>query len=120
MFYRLKRSYLLRGWKQMPWVLVKRPYNRMINLSQDQFQVLLLCDGETDVTTDQLDETMQKTLQQFPLPVVQHRDIYILPDIIPVETEKIICRTMVQPGQCHQYLNARSSFTALIVGNDGR
>lgn len=64
MFYRLKRSYLLRGWKQMPWVLVKRPYNRMINLSQDQFQVLLLCDGETDVTTDQLDETMQKTLQQ--------------------------------------------------------
>lgn len=64
MFYRLKQSYVLRGWKGMPWALVKRPHNRTIDLSQEQFQALLLCDGETDVAADQLDETMQKSLQQ--------------------------------------------------------
>lgn len=63
MFYRLKQPYMLRGWKGMPWVLVKRPRNETVRLSQEQFQVLLLCDGETDVVEDQLDETMQKALQ---------------------------------------------------------
>ena len=64
MFYRLKQSYMLRGWKYMPWVLVKRPRNKTVTLSREQFQVLLLCDGGTDVTPDLVDETMEKTLQQ--------------------------------------------------------
>lgn len=64
MFYRLKPLYLLRGWKSKPRVLVQRPGNKAVDLSREQFQVLLLCDGETDVTADQLDEAMQNALQQ--------------------------------------------------------
>lgn len=64
MFYRLQSSYLLRGWKQTPWVLVKRPDNKVQNLSQVQFQTLMLCDGETDVALDELDDQMKKALQQ--------------------------------------------------------
>ena len=64
MIYRLKEPYILRGWKGLPWVLVKRPRNKTHNLLREQFQVLLLCDGKTDVTADMLDETMQKALRQ--------------------------------------------------------
>ena len=45
MFYRLKSSYALRGWKGMAWVLVKQPENQADQLSQEAFQTLLLCDG---------------------------------------------------------------------------
>ena len=50
MYFRLKPGFLLRGWKQMPWVLVKRPENRIWRLTRDRFQALLLCDGQTDVS----------------------------------------------------------------------
>ena len=47
MYYRMKPPYVLRGWEGMAWVLVKRPENWTQNLTQEQFQVLTLCDGET-------------------------------------------------------------------------
>lgn len=64
MFYKLKSSYVLRGWKQMAYVLVEYPYNRVHILSPEQFQVLLLCDGETDVTQELVNEVMRKILQK--------------------------------------------------------
>lgn len=64
MFYRLKPSYELRGWEKMSWVLVKRPENRVRKLSQEMFQTLLLCDGETDLTETLLDATFERALKQ--------------------------------------------------------
>ena len=60
MIYKLKSNYMLRGWRKYSWNLVERPYNYVQNLSQDEFQMLLLCDGETDFTESMLTESMQK------------------------------------------------------------
>ena len=49
MFYRLKSDYALRGWDKMSWVLVERPWNKVYSLTKEEFQVLLLCDGETEL-----------------------------------------------------------------------
>lgn len=63
MFYRLKSPYLLRGWEGMAWTLVKRPENHVRQLSQDIFQTLLLCDGETTLEKKELKPALQKTLK---------------------------------------------------------
>lgn len=47
----------------MSWVLVERPWNKVRNLSQEEFQVLLLCDGETELDKDLLSE-LEQTLRQ--------------------------------------------------------
>ena len=49
MFYKIKPSYILRGWKGQAWTLVKRPENSIRRLTQERFQTLLLCDGVTDL-----------------------------------------------------------------------
>lgn len=54
MFYRLQSNYILRGWDGMAWVLVHRPDNQIYPLSQQTFQVLVLCDGITDLTPELL------------------------------------------------------------------
>lgn len=64
MYYRMKPPYVLRGWEGMAWVLVKRPENWTQNLTQEQFQILTLCDGETELPGGLLDETLEKTLAQ--------------------------------------------------------
>ena len=65
MFYRLKSSYALRGWEGMAWVLVKQPENQSDQLSQEAFQTLLLCDGETELPGGLLDDAMEKALKQY-------------------------------------------------------
>lgn len=62
MFYRLKPGYILRGWEEMAWVLVKQPENEIRCLTQNMFQVLLLCDGKTDLPNDLLDKTLDTVL----------------------------------------------------------
>ena len=52
MIYRLKPSYMLRGWDKMAWALVRRPENEVRKLSKEMFQTLLFCDGETDLTDE--------------------------------------------------------------------
>lgn len=64
MFFRLKRNYLLRGWKGMSWALVHRPDNRVEALTQEMFQVLLLCDGQTQLPGGLLDEPMEESFRQ--------------------------------------------------------
>ena len=48
----------------MAWVLIHRPENNARLLTQDIFQVLLLCDGETDLPGNILDDDMLKVLRQ--------------------------------------------------------
>ena len=62
MFYRLESDYVLRGWNGMAWVLIKRPENRSEILSQDVFQALLLCDGETELTEELNNKELKKLL----------------------------------------------------------
>lgn len=64
MYYRLKQSYSLRGWSKRSWVLVKRPENSSQQLTQNEFQTLLLCDGETELTEEILDSTLRETLKK--------------------------------------------------------
>ena len=50
MFYRLTPGHILRGWEQMAHVLIRRPQNLTRPLPAEVFQLLLLCDGETDLS----------------------------------------------------------------------
>lgn len=64
MFYRLKKNYVLRGWEEMAWMLVKRPENQVRILTQEMFQALLLCDGETELPEELLDDALFRALRQ--------------------------------------------------------
>ena len=64
MLYRLKKDYILRGWEKMPWVLVQRPDNEIHKLKQDEFQTLLLCDGETELDNNLMDDKLFGVLHQ--------------------------------------------------------
>lgn len=64
MYYRLKTGYALRGWEGTAWVLIQRPENNTIMLEQEWFQVLILCDGETELPGGLLDERMERVLQK--------------------------------------------------------
>ena len=63
MLYRLKPDYALRGWEGMPWILVQRPGNGARQISQGRFQLLVLCDGETELD-GLLNDSMQQELYQ--------------------------------------------------------
>lgn len=65
MFYKLRSDYVLRGWKGRAWELVQRPANTVRHLSQSEFQMLMLCDGETDIKEEMLSDPMQKALRQY-------------------------------------------------------
>lgn len=65
MFYKLKPGYILRGWKGISWVLVKRPDNQTQILSQENFHALLLCDGETQLPDSLEDKTVQNILKKY-------------------------------------------------------
>ena len=64
MFYRLQSNYALRGWEGTAWVLVRRPENEAIPLSRELFQALILCDGVTDLTREQLGSQLWEALGQ--------------------------------------------------------
>ena len=65
MFYKLKPGYILRGWKGISWVLVKRPDNQTQILSQENFHALLLCDGETQLPDRLENKTLQNILKKY-------------------------------------------------------
>ena len=56
MFYKLAHHYMLRGWKKAAWALVQRPGNETRHLPQEVFRVLLLCDGETNIAVEEMDQ----------------------------------------------------------------
>lgn len=64
MFYKLANDYILRGWEKMSWILIKRPENTMKQLSQKEFQTLLLCDGNTNISDELLDSEMFEILSE--------------------------------------------------------
>ena len=65
MFYKLKSNYILRGWEGTPWVLIQRPQNYSWRLTENEFQALMLCDGETELSDGMFDETIERELKQL-------------------------------------------------------
>lgn len=65
MTYILKQDYVLRGWEKKPWVLVQRPRNISRDLSREEFQVLLLCDGRVEFDSDYITDEMRETLKRL-------------------------------------------------------
>ena len=65
MYYRLNEKYILRGWEGAAWILVQRPQNWLWKLSEKQFQALMLCDGETDLSDLFLLTSIGRELKQF-------------------------------------------------------
>lgn len=64
MFYRLKPGYILRGWEKAAWALVHRPQNEVRHLPEEVFRMLLLCDGETDISIAELDKLSSEILHK--------------------------------------------------------
>ncbi|MDO4487938.1 MAG: radical SAM protein [Eubacteriales bacterium] len=54
MYYYLNENFILRGWKGLTCVLIRRPDNARKMLSEDEFSVLMLCDGVTPFDKDEL------------------------------------------------------------------
>ena len=65
MYYRLKQGYIMRGWNDVSWMLVKRPENWTRPLTQIEFQVLILCDGVTELPGSLFNASMESTLKNF-------------------------------------------------------
>ncbi|MBQ2681074.1 MAG: hypothetical protein IJF97_03965, partial [Eggerthellaceae bacterium] len=56
MRYRLKQGCSLRGWLFNPYSLVRDDWYMPTNLSVDEFNVLVRCDGETVFAEDESEE----------------------------------------------------------------
>ena len=65
MIYRLKEDYALRGWKKLTGVLLFLKSGKIKELSFEEFQCLLLCDGETLISGDLLTEEIQHIIDGF-------------------------------------------------------
>lgn len=65
MIYKLKQGYKLRGWNKMAWVLIHYPKNEYKTLSVEEFQVLLLCDGKTDLKNYYITDEMIGILEHL-------------------------------------------------------
>ncbi len=65
MYYRLASDLALRGWKNATGMLVKRPENEARPLKPAEFSVLVLCDGQTPLDTDCLQDEERTALQRF-------------------------------------------------------
>lgn len=116
MFFRLKSCYMLRGWEEMAWALVKRPENSVRPLAKDMFQVLLLCDGETEVSDFLLDKNLEKALLQCQTEGIVETSSYAYP-LNPDQYYKYYHNRYIQSifwsitGQCnfhcrHCYMDA--------------
>lgn len=60
MFYRIKKRYLLRGWERLPYALVDRHTKRTSFIRRDEFDLLSLCDGTTDLSLPLIPSKMRE------------------------------------------------------------
>lgn len=62
-YYRLKKTYVLRGWERLPWALVHRPENSIEFLSRELFEALSLCNGKCDCDLRLVPERTRKLIK---------------------------------------------------------
>ena len=65
MFYRLSPGYALRGWEKFTYALIYQPDNNVCALNADDFQTLMLCDGETDLSNIPLTLGIEEALRSY-------------------------------------------------------
>ncbi|MDO5392451.1 MAG: radical SAM protein [Eubacteriales bacterium] len=65
MYYRLKNGFVLRGWAKLNAILIKRPENDYRILKSHEFNLLLLCDGETDFDNFELSQQEEMAREDF-------------------------------------------------------
>ena len=71
MFYKLKRDYMLRGWKLLPTGVINRNTRQFKFLSRKKFDVLNMCNGLLDSDSMLFDDDQRKILDEL------HADGYI-------------------------------------------
>lgn len=86
-YYRLAPAYALRGWKNATSMLVEKPDNAAQPLTATEFAVLVLCDGQTPMDTEQLHEAEKAALQQF----VQRGIVTVHEEPLPVRDKQRYC-----------------------------
>lgn len=64
-YYRLSEGYALRGWEQTPFALVEEGSKRVKSLKLEEFRLLVLCDGRTELSPDMLSQKERETLRSF-------------------------------------------------------
>ncbi len=65
MFYKLKKDYMLRGWKLLPTGVINRETRQFKFLPPKKFSVLKLCDGQIDSENEFFDDERRKILQEL-------------------------------------------------------
>lgn len=65
MLYKLRRDYIIRGWKKMAWMLLHIPDYKCRVLNYEEFQVLLLCDGRTECDSSLITDGMRGILKNL-------------------------------------------------------
>lgn len=65
MYYRLQDDHALRGWEKMNTVLIRRPRNIYKPLKPEEFNLLMLCDGETELADIPLTEAQKSLLEEY-------------------------------------------------------
>ncbi len=63
-YYRIKDSFVLRGWEKLPWALVQRPHNRVSFLSKEAFDALSLCNGRCDCSMKIIPQQIRSLIAQ--------------------------------------------------------
>lgn len=63
MYYKLNEIYWLRGWEKLPYVLINHKNGEPLFLSQKDFEILSLCDGEMDVDSVFVDDKQRSYIK---------------------------------------------------------
>ena len=62
MYFRLKPKYCLRGWQNAAWGILKRPENNVYFITRPFFELLILCDGVTNIEGETLFKILNEEL----------------------------------------------------------
>ncbi|MBR4153343.1 MAG: radical SAM protein [Selenomonadaceae bacterium] len=65
MFYKLKKDYVLRGWKLLPTGVINRETREYKFLPKKIFSVLKLCDGQIDSESELFDDDQRKIMEEL-------------------------------------------------------
>lgn len=85
MYYRLNENYVLRGWIKQNAVLVRRPRNQTYPLKAEEFNLLTLCDGETDFDDIPLSPEQQDLLNLY----IRRKAVTELNSPVPLEEDQV-------------------------------
>ncbi len=64
-YYRLKDNFVLRGWEEIPYILIQRPENRPFYLNKSNYDALSLCDGNYDLSMGIIPQDVKKTVKEM-------------------------------------------------------